>query len=483
MGKEANFSAYSLPEESLNTPNISLVDNNSLFSLSEGVYLVAGYRNAAVCDINTGNVYSVNELGVEVILGKRDDPQFKTELASELGLDHLEQATSVDKEKPEINLEFVWFEIISDDCNERCIHCYVDSMPPTYRRNLEKRELPVFDDRQKLKTGDWEKLIEESYQLGCRQCQFIGGEPFLWRGENGETVLDLAEHAKSMGFEMVEIFTNATLIKEKDIPRIKELGLNIAVSLYSDREDIHEEITRTPGSFKKTMKTLELLREAEVPTRVETVLMKQNQCSVQSTDQMIQEMGFSHRPPDVLRPKGRGDNHDLYPDPDILVEHSLMLSPNFSASPEFFKRSVDGNNCLAGKVTVTDTGDVLPCIFSRGKVVGNIFKEGSIEKILEGQIKQIWEITKDDVLVCQDCEYRYVCFDCRPISEGAAQGNGNFETAPYPRCTYNPYDGEWKNGVWKLDEKGNPYYDISMSDYISQARQIKASSIKPREDY
>nr|MBI5455698.1 radical SAM protein [Candidatus Levybacteria bacterium] len=484
MGKEAINAFSSLPViNEINSSEDPFTHRDSLYSMENGIYFVPGFKRGTVCDINTGNVYSINESGTEVILGKRDDPQFKTELALELGLDHLEQVTSVDKEKPEINLEFVWFEIISDDCNERCIHCYADSMPPTYRRNLEKRELPVIDNKQKLSAKQWKNLIQESYDLGCGQCQFIGGEPFLWRGENGETVLDLAEHAKSMGFEMVEIFTNATLIKEKDIPRIKELGLNIAVSLYSDREDVHEEITRTPGSFKKTMKTLELLRKAEVSTRVETVLMKQNQCTVQSTDQMIQEMGFSHRSPDVLRPKGRGDNHDLYPDPDISVKHSLMLEPNFSASPEFFKRSVDGHKCLAGKVTITDTGDVLPCIFSRGKVVGNIFKEGSIEKVLEGQIRQIWEITKDDVLVCQDCEYRYVCFDCRPISEGAAQGKGDYETSPYPRCTYNPYEGEWEGGVWKLDEKGKPYYDTSMSDYISQARQIKASSIKPRGDY
>lgn len=485
MGKEANFSTYSLPEKSLNTLKAPVDPHgNSLFSIAEGVYLITGYRNAAICDKNTGNVYSVNESGKKVLLGETENEAFISSLSSALERRKLKKPTAVEIEKPIVNLDFVWFEIISDDCNERCVHCYADSMPPTYRKTLGEKELPVLDEnKQKLKAGDWISLIDQSYELGSRQCQFIGGEPFLWRGENDETVLDLAEHAKSMGFKMIEIFTNATLIKEKDIPRIKELGLNIAVSLYSDKEDIHEEITRTPGSFKRTMKILELLREASVPTRVETVLMKQNQYTVASTNQKIQEMGFSHRPPDVLRPKGRGDNHDLYPDPEISVKHSLILEPNFSASPEFFKRSIDGNNCLTGKVTVTDTGDVLPCIFSRGKVVGNIFKEGSLEKVLEGQIKQIWEITKDDVLVCQDCEYRYVCFDCRPISEGAAQGKGDYKTAPYPRCTYNPYSGEWGNGTWKLDEKGNPYYDISMSDYISQARQMKVLGIKPREDY
>ena len=42
-------------------------------------------------------------------------------------------------------------------------------------------------------------------------------------------------------------------------------------------------------------------------------------------------------------------------------------------------------------------------------------------------------------MVCKDCEFRYCCHDCRPLAEGVA---GN-KKAKYPRCCYNPYDGEW----------------------------------------
>jgi DNA repair photolyase len=33
-----------------------------------------------------------------------------------------------------LSLQFVWFEIVSDDCNESCIHCYAECMLPTYRK-------------------------------------------------------------------------------------------------------------------------------------------------------------------------------------------------------------------------------------------------------------------------------------------------------------------------------------------------------------
>ncbi len=382
-------------------------------------------------------------------------------------------------------LDFVWFEIISDDCNERCLHCYADSMPQTYRRRLlgesqsaQELTMATLKAATKLSAQRWRELIQESYDLGCRQAQFIGGEPFIWRGESGESVLDLAAYTRGLGYEFVEIFTNATQITTDKVDRIKQLGLNIAVSLYSDDPAVHDMVTRTPGSFRLTTRGLELLRQADIPTRVETVLMRQNQETVEGTNNFIQTMGFSHRMPDVLRPKGRGDDPALQPDPESLVRHGLILGPDFSAQPDFFQRSLEGHNCLSGKITITDNGNVLPCIFSREQIVGNARRK-SLQDVLAGKIQKIWGLTKDDVLVCQDCEYRYVCFDCRPISEGAACGNGQYETAPYPRCTYNPYAGEWGGGTWKVDDKGKPYYDETLKPIIEKVRNEGVSS-KPQ---
>ena len=108
--------------------------------------------------------------------------------------------------------------------------------------------------------------------------------------------------------------------------------------------------------------------------------------------------------------------------------------------------------------------------------MGNVLREGSLKEILEGTVQDIWKITKDDVLVCQDCEYRYVCFDCRPLSEGAANGKGDYKSAPYPRCTYDPYEGNWNNGLWKLDDNGKPFYEESLKPVIEKYRsQINSS--------
>lgn len=459
-------------------PAIEEFVSNGEYCLASGVLYVAGALRGAIYDLNTGKVFSIDNVACEVLSGKNDDGGKFWEKLTTLNL-----ATRNDLEKrsilPELlqkpELQFVWFEIISDDCNESCAHCYADSMPPSHRKAKGiptggyiplEQSLDKEAKRKKLSVEEWERLISDAYSLGCRKGQFIGGEPFLFNGEHGENVLDLAEYAKKTGYEFIEIFTNATLLTKDKVARIKDLGINVAVSLYSRDESVHDRITNSSGSYKKTVTSLHMLKEAGIPTRVETVLMRPNEQTVGGTQAFVEEMGFSHRSPDVLRPKGRGDNPTLAPSKEVVVQYGLMTAPSFTVDKETLSRYLSGHSCLLGKITITDTGDVLPCIFSRNLVVGNV-QDSLLREIVAGQkLEVVWKSTKDNVLVCRDCEYRYVCFDCRPLSEGVNQGRGEYLSAPYPRCTYNPFTGEWAKGVWRVDMDGQPHYDESLQPII-----------------
>ncbi|MBI2641711.1 radical SAM protein [Candidatus Roizmanbacteria bacterium] len=459
--------------------------------LKQGVLFVPGALRGALYDINTGRVYSVNQSACQILTGNLQNVEFWDNLET-IGLvskDKTEHQSILPEllQKPE--LQFVWFELISDDCNESCVHCYADSMPPTHRKTLGLPTrgfipLEVSADTERRKTKltaeDWKVLIKDAHSLGCRTCQFIGGEPFLYKGENGERVLDMAEYTISQGYDFVEIFTNATMLTPDKVERIKNLGLHIAVSLYSKDPEIHDKITNTLGSFNKTVGALKLLKEAGIPTRVETVLMRHNEKTVEETQEFVEEMGFSHKHADVLRPKGRGDNPAVMPSKESVIRYGLMTSPNFSADKETLSRYLSGHSCLLGKITITDSGDILPCIFSRNLSVGSV-KNNSLQEIVVGQkLETVWRNTKDQVLVCQDCEYRYVCFDCRPLSEGVNQGKGEYLSAPYPRCTYNPYTGDWAKGVWRINDDGNPYYDESLRPIIEEVLSTqKVVSFQP----
>jgi len=440
-------------------------------ALASGVFLVRGAKNGAIYDTNTGNVYSINESAVRVVLGENVDPEYTAQLINLNLLGNTEYPKPAEIRKAEIKLDFVWFEIIGDDCNESCDHCYADSMPQSRRKKINPTEKPEAKPQKKLTESQWRSLVQETYDLGARSCQFIGGEPFIYVGDELGNVLDLAEFAAKVGFENIEIFSNGTMISKSDIQRIKDLQINMAISLYSSDPQIHDSITRTKGSHALTVRTLQRLQEAGIPTRVEMVLMKKNQHCVERTRTFISEIGIEVHDPDVLRPKGRGDNPEIQPDDEPSVRYGLMLGPNFSAQKEIFTHYSTKHSCLAGKITITDTGNVLPCIFSRDQVTGNILESSSLKSVIDGEaLTDVWQTTKDDVLVCQDCEYRHVCFDCRPLSQGANGENGDYKTAPYPRCTYNPYEGIWGGGTWKLNASGTPYYDESLKPIIEKIR-------------
>ena len=88
-----------------------------------------------------------------------------------------------------------------------------------------------------------------------------------------------------------------------------------------------------------------------------------------------------------------------------------------------------------------------------------LLKDQELDEILQSpKLNETWELTKDKVLVCKDCEYRYACFDCRPLAADSNYGM-NYSNAPAPRCTYNPYTGEWGYGIWKMNNHGQVMYE------------------------
>src|SRR5690606_8329085 len=92
-------------------------------------------------------------------------------------------------------LNFLWLEI-TPKCNLNCVHCYAESTP---FNPLES----------KMKYNDWCDVLNEAYNLGCRQMQFIGGEPTIH-----PDLIKMIEIAKTIGYEFIEVYTSGISINE-----------------------------------------------------------------------------------------------------------------------------------------------------------------------------------------------------------------------------------------------------------------------------
>ena len=81
---------------------------------------------------------------------------------------------------------------VTDYCNLKCRHCMAEG-------HKGSRMKPYEEIRSEL---------EYSYALGSRFVDFEGGEPTLWRDEQGRTLNDLYKLAKEIGFFSCTLTTN-----------------------------------------------------------------------------------------------------------------------------------------------------------------------------------------------------------------------------------------------------------------------------------
>jgi radical SAM protein with 4Fe4S-binding SPASM domain len=400
---------------------------------------VKGAHRAAIYDLKTNKVHSINSGAAQILSACQDDNieelwdiyspdtihymDFLNKLTNkELGaFQDTKPNPALEQPSPlsPIKLDFMWLELTST-CNSKCLHCYAECGPSS----VVPEQVPHHR---------WLSLIDEGKQAGATAIQFIGGEPLLypaWR--------ELVLKAYHLGYECIEVFTNGTLVDDECVNFFKKYNVSVATTIYADNAETHDKITLQPNSFNKTMTAIRKIMDAGIPLRIASIIMKNNEHEVENILRLYKELGMEGAYPDVIRPTGRGDDQHLLP----ISYRKPPIKPPFYTDEESFNDAHHYHSCLAGKIAVTTTGDVIPCIFARNQVCGNILN-GSLAEILSGQsLTHCWHTTKDCINKCKDCEYRYACPDCRPLAQGSDPEK--LWLANPQNCSYNPYTGTWE---------------------------------------
>lgn len=111
----------------------------------------------------------------------------------------------------------------------------------------------------------------------------------------------------------------------------------------------------------------------------------------------------------------------------------------FVSNIKTFTEAQHHNTCLNRKLSVDTNGDIKNCP-STQTVFGNIKKTTLQEALQHQQLEELWHITKDQIAVCNTCEFRYVCTDCRAYLE-----NPDDKLSKPLKCGYNPKTCEWED--------------------------------------
>jgi SPASM domain peptide maturase of grasp-with-spasm system len=168
------------------------------------------------------------------------------------------------------------------------------------------------------------------------------------------------------------------------------------------------------------------------------------------------------------------NNRNLNNDLPRLIYVSNMLSNKlcgsvdtelFACNNKMFSEANSRNSCLNRKISVDTNGDIKNCP-SMSESYGNI-KDTTLEVAMSKPgFKKYWNVTKDQIEICKDCEFRYVCTDCRAYTERTTFKEELDLSKPL-KCGYNPYTNEWAE--WStnpLKEKAIAYY--GMEDLVKK---------------
>ena len=300
-------------------------------------------------------------------------------------------------------------------CNLRCCHCYLE--------NSQGSE-------DELTTDQWLSCIDQAVDLGAYFATFTGGEIF-----SRPDFLDIARYALKRGV-FFALQTNGTRIDAEMADVVRDLHpTKVEISLYGASAEVHDGITGVPGSFRKSVKAIELLRNRDIKVGVKTTVMSMNRDQVQPIREMAAGLGAWLSADPVVMPgiKGGDEITSYRMDDDEYREYMISQGWERATGKEVEDLVRDNDRpdrrvlCPSAKkrFSVSARGEVIPCVIWRHGC-GNL-KEQSLESIWFGEtMTRFRELAFEDLEACVGCETYENCVRCAGLAE--------IETGDYRGC-------------------------------------------------
>jgi MoaA/NifB/PqqE/SkfB family radical SAM enzyme len=280
----------------------------------------------------------------------------------------------------------VLFEV-THRCNLGCQHCYLTEGPVG-------RPRPTRDE---LTLDEVRRGLDQLAEAGTLFLTLSGGEVFMRRD-----FLDIVAHARALNFS-VTVFTTGTLLTPETAAELAGLHpLSVEVSIYSARPEIHDRVTRIPGSHARSLQALRRLKTHGVIILIKSPIMVLNSGEYRGIVELAEELGAGYGFDPMLIPRRDGDTTPL----KLAAGHDQMRA--FFADPVLAKEFFQPVRCLpqpgeelcgTGRRTcmISPYGDVFPCAV-HPVPAGNL-REKSFHEIWSGSplLRELRTKTVDDL--------------------------------------------------------------------------------------
>ena len=322
-------------------------------------------------------------------------------------------------------LERIQLELTSR-CNENCVHCYI----------------PKNNENHDMDTGLLLGILDQCRNMGLKQITFSGGEPMLH-----PDFLDAIDKADWEGVK-IRILSNLVLLDDKIFKMLETCKANILevqASLYSVDPEVHDAVTKMPGSCELTKKGIERLHRCSIPVFISCPLTKLNKDSYPGVLAFANKFGLGLAPDTVILAQSGGAKNLEY---RLDMEEALQVIQSILDNDSAY----NAERFLPGYY---NAGDALPCVQNTCKnalcvnVKGEVIPQPSWHNVMgdlnKQTLKDIWEnsleLKKVQTIGLKDFPKCVFCPDiqfCYMSLEGNANENpqGDPFIIPEHFCAY-----------------------------------------------
>jgi len=297
-------------------------------------------------------------------------------------------------------------------CNERCVHCYLDH-----------------DDHGEMTTAEITDVLAQLADAGVFFLSLSGGEVLMRRD-----FFEIVERARQLLFN-VKVKTNGVMIHEKEAARLRQLGVEqIQISVYSHRPEVHDAITKLPGSLKRTIRAIRFLKSQGLKVTIANVLMAGNFADQPGVTALARELGVAYTLDPTITPKMDGDRSILalripgselkqvFHNPELVGDVEEFCAPPPAPGEDI----MEGFPCSAGHTGcyISPYGDVFPCV-QFPLPSGNVRRQKFLDIWRHSsQLKEVRSIRAKDLTVCSACAHVGTCTRCPGLAymEGSMRG-------------------------------------------------------------
>lgn len=306
---------------------------------------------------------------------------------------------------------------ITNRCNLKCKMCF--------------NKFNRFNPKDEIEEKYYYKFLDQLYDFASDETiiSISGGEVMFMP----EKTLKVAEYATKLGFKVVSVITNGTLITKEIAKKLKESDIKVMVSIDGATEQEHD-FVRGKGNFKRAIKGIKILKNEGVYVTTNFMCHKKNYKSLPNYYELGLKLGIDKARFIAFRRMGGGVSHpDLEPVPiNELLDYALNI---FIKHPEY--RDLTGTDllsvfanqcrltikrgwCGSGlRVALFDAdGSIYPCsghAFPQFKA-GNIKNQDFSDIWLNSSILKDLRNTYDVDFInekCSNCVVRHWCLACR----------------------------------------------------------------------